>query len=240
MTDSKTVHGKNMIASIKVDGTFYPVFCGKSCSFSLSNEIINRTGVNSGLGILRRVRRTEFSGSASGVTVTDNTADRYSPFYLLQEAVRRAENEWQFEFINNDSETVTITGVFLIEGIEISGDVASFSQSTVNIVGSGLPVIDESPSGGGGSTATDENIDSDWWNVTAGTNNLTGLSQGGKTFAGKKVLAVSRSARDYYVITSGTATGDKVKHDTVNDMILFDVNMPFETGETVWIMWKDL
>ena len=240
MTDSKAVHGKNMIASIKVDGTFYPVFCGKSCSFSLSNEIINRTGVNSGLGILRRVRRTEFSGSASGVTVTDNTSDRYSPFYLLQEAVRRAENEWQFEFINNDSETVTITGVFLIEGIEISGDVASFSQSTVNIIGSGLPVIDESPSGGGGSTATDENIDSDWWVVTVGTNNVTGLSQDGKTFAGKKVLAVSRSARDYYVITSGTATGDKVRHDTVNDMLLFDVSMPFETGETVWIMWKDL
>lgn len=239
MTDSKAVHGKNMIASIKVDGTFYPVFCGKSCSFSLTNEIINRTGVNSGLGILRRVRRTEFSGSASGVTVTDNTADRYSPFYLLQEAVRRAENEWQFEFINNDSETVMITGVFLIEGIEISGDVASFSQSTVNIVGSGLPVIDESPSGGD-SPGTDENVDSDWWNVTAGTNNLTGLSQGGKTFAGKKVLAVSRSARDYYVITSGTATGDKVRHDTVNDMLLFDVSMPFETGETVWIMWKDL
>lgn len=239
MTDSKTVHGKNMIASIKVDGTFYPVFCGKSCSFSLSNEIINRTGVNSGLGILRRVRRTEFSGSASGVTVTDNTADRYSPFYLLQEAVRRAENEWQFEFINGDGETVTITGVFLIEGIELSGDVASFSQSTVNIIGSGLPVIDESPSGGD-SPATDENVDSDWWNVTVGTNNLTGLSQGGKTFAGKKVLAVSRSARDYYVITSGTATGDKVRHDTVNDMLLFDVSMPFETGETVWIMWKDL
>jgi len=239
MTDSKAVHGKNMIASIKVDGTFYPVFCGKSCSFSLTNEIINRTGVNSGLGILRRVRRTEFSGSASGVTVTDNTADRYSPFYLLQEAVRRAENEWQFEFINGDGETVTITGVFLIEGIEISGDVASFSQSTVNIIGSGLPVIDESPSGGD-SPATDENVDSDWWNVTVGTNNLTGLSQGGKTFAGKTVLAVSRATRDYYVITSGTATGDKVRHDTVNDMLLFDVSMPFETGETVWIMWKDL
>lgn len=238
MTDSKAVHGKNMIASIKVDGTFYPVFCGKSCSFSLTNEIINRTGVNSGLGILRRVRRTEFSGSASGVTVTDNTADRYSPFYLLQEAVRRAENEWQFEFINNDSETVMITGVFLIEGIEISGDVASFSQSTVNIIGSGLPVIDESPSGGD-SPATDENVDSDWWNVTVGTNNLTGLSQGGKTFAGKTVLAVSRATRDYYVITSGTATGDKVRHDIGNVMLLFDVNMPFEDGETVWLMWKD-
>ncbi len=30
MNDPKVVRGSNMIASIKVSGTFYPVFCAKS------------------------------------------------------------------------------------------------------------------------------------------------------------------------------------------------------------------
>ena len=238
MTDSKSVFGNDVVASIKVSGTYYPVFCAKSCSFELSNEIINRTGVNSGLGVLRRVRRTEFRGSVSGVTVTDNTNDRYSAFYLLQEAVRRSENDWQFDFVNLDGESVTISGTFITEGITLTGDVATFSQSSVNIIGCGVPVIDDSPSGGG-SPGTDEDVDSDWWNNTEGKNNLTGNSQGGKSFAGKQVLAVSRSTRDYYVITSGTATNDKVRHDTSFDVLIFDVNNPFVEGETVWVMWKN-
>ena len=82
MTDNKIVRGNRMIASIDVGGSFYPVFCAKSCSFELTNEIILRTGVNDGLFPKRRVRRSDWSGSASGVLVTDNTIDRYSPFYL--------------------------------------------------------------------------------------------------------------------------------------------------------------
>ena len=64
MTDSKAVTGRNMTASIKVGEIYYPVFCAKSCSFDLTNEIIERTGVNDGLFYKRRVRRTDWSGSA--------------------------------------------------------------------------------------------------------------------------------------------------------------------------------
>ena len=59
MNYGKTVKGTNMIASIKISGTFYPVFCAKSCSFEMRNEIINRTSVNDGLFPKRRIRRTE-------------------------------------------------------------------------------------------------------------------------------------------------------------------------------------
>ena len=104
MNDGGVVRGTQMIASIKVSGNYYPVFCAKSCSFEMTNEIINRTGVNDGLFPKRRIRRTEWSGSASGVLVTDNTQDRYSPFYIMQESVRRSALEWQFEFTNLDGE----------------------------------------------------------------------------------------------------------------------------------------
>ena len=235
MTDSKAVQGKNMIASIKVGEIYYPVFCAKSCSFLLNNEIIRRTGVNDGLGVKRRVRRTEFSGSASGVTVTDNTSDRYSVFYLLQEAIRRSESDWEFEFTNFDGETKTITGVFLIEGIDVSGDVASFSQSTVNIIGSGLPIIDESPSSGG----VDENVDSDWWETTVGTNSISGLSENGKSLIGKTILAIARNIDTLIPITTGTPVNDEGKFSSAAGSITVDASIPFESGERIWAMWKD-
>ena len=76
-------------------------------------------------------------------------------------------------------------------------------------------------------------------NTLANQKKAYAAKQGGKSFAGKQVLAVSRSTRDYYVITSGTATNDKVRHDTSFDVLIFDVNNPFVEGETVWVMWKN-
>jgi len=235
MTDQKVVYGDSVIFSIKNGDIFYPVFCGKSCSFSFKNEIILRTGVNDGLGIKRRVRRSEWSGSGTGVTVVDNNSSRYSPFYLLQEGIRRTENEWQFELTALDGTVKTITGTAIIEGLDISADVTSFSESVVNIIGIGLPAIDESPSDPG----TDENVDSDYWTTTAGTNSISGTSVDGKSLVGKIILAIAREPDNYFPITSGTPTNNEAKFDTVAGSITFSTSLPFESGERVWAMWKD-
>jgi len=235
MTDSKAVQGRNMIASIKVSGTWFPVFCAKSCSFDFTNEIILRTGVNDGLFPKRRVRRSDWSGSAAGVVVTDNTVDRYSPFYLLQDGVRRSEREWQFEFTNEDGEVKTISGFALIQNLPINGDVSGWAQASVSIVGTGAFVIDASPSSGG----VDENVDSDYWETTAGTNSISGLSENGKSIVGKTVLAVAREGTVYDPIFSGTATNRQARVDSGAGSVTFDSNIPFNPGETVWVMWKD-
>lgn len=224
-----------MTASIKVGEIYYPVFCAKSCSFDLTNEIIERTGVNDGLFYKRRVRRTDWSGSASGVIVTDNTNDRYSPFYLLQEAVRRSEGSWEFAFTNEDNETKTIRGTALIEGINLTGDINSFGQATVNIVGTGGVVIDESGSTGG----VDENVDSDYWTTTAGQYVISGNSVGSKSLVGKTVLAVGLRGNVYDPITSGTPTNLQAKFSSLAGSVTFDSSIPFESGDTVWVMWKD-
>ncbi len=235
MTDSKAVQGRNMIASIKVSGNWFPVFCAKSCSFDFTNEIILRTGVNDGLFPKRRVRRSDWSGSAAGVVVTDNTVDRYSPFYLLQDGVRRSEREWQFEFTNEDGEVKTISGFALIQNLPINGDVSGWAQASVSIVGTGAFVIDASPSSGG----VDENVDSDYWETTAGTNSISGLSENGKSIVGKTVLAVAREGTVYDPIFSGTATNRQARVDSGAGSVTFDSNIPFNPGETVWVMWKD-
>lgn len=235
MTDSKAVQGRNMIASIKVGASWFPVFCAKSCSFDFTNEIILRTGVNDGLFPKRRVRRSDWSGSAAGVLVTDNTANRYSPFYLLQDGVRRSEREWQFEFTNEDGDVKTIEGTALIENLPISGDVSGWVQASVNIVGTGAFVIDASPS----SVVVDENVDSDYWNTTAGTNSISGNSVNGKNLTGKTVLAVAREGTVYDPIFSGTATNRLARVNSAGGSVTFDTNIPFNPGETVWVMWKD-
>jgi hypothetical protein len=235
MNDPKVVRGQNMIASIKVSGTFYPVFCAKSCSFEMTNEIINKTSVNDGLFTKRRVRRTEWSGSASGVLVTNNDGDRFSPFYLLQDSVRRSSRTWQFEFTNLDGDIKTIEGDALIQNLPISGDVQSFVQCTVNIIGTGAFAIDVSSS----SIVSDENVDSDYWNTTAGANSISGLSVDGKSLQGKTILAISREGTVYDPITSGSPTNRIALFNSATGTITFDSNIPFNPSETVWAMWKD-
>jgi hypothetical protein len=235
MNDPKVVRGQNMIASIKVSGTFYPVFCAKSCSFEMTNEIINKTSVNDGLFTKRRVRRTEWSGSASGVLVTNNDGDRFSPFYLLQDSVRRSSRTWQFEFTNLDGDIKTIEGDALIQNLPISGDVQSFVQCTVNIIGTGAFSIDVSSS----SIVSDENVDSDYWTTTAGANSISGLSVDGKSLQGKTILAIAREGTVYDPITSGSPTNRIALFNSATGTITFDSNIPFNPSETVWAMWKD-
>lgn len=235
MNDGKVVKGSNMVASIKVSGQYYPVFCAKSCSFELRNEIINRTSVNDGLFTKRRIRRTEWSGSASGVLVTDNNSDRFSPFYLIQESVRRSALEWQFEFTNLDGDIRTIEGEALIENLPISGDIQSFVQCTVNIIGTGGFFMDLSPS----SLVSDENVDSDYWTTTEGGTYISGLSFYGKTLQGKEILAISREGTVYDPITAGSPSNRTALFNSSLGRIYFDSNIPFNPGETVWAMWKD-
>lgn len=235
MNDGGVVRGTQMIASIKVSGNYYPVFCAKSCSFEMTNEIINRTGVNDGLFPKRRIRRTEWSGSASGVLVTDNTQDRYSPFYIMQESVRRSALEWQFEFTNLDGDVRTIEGEALVQNLPISGDVQSFVQCTVNIIGTGAFTMDASPS----SPTFDEDVDSDYWTTTSGQYSIQGLSVTGKSMVGKTILAIAREGTVYDPITTGSPSNRTALFNSALGRITFDSNIPFNPGETVWAMWKD-
>ena len=235
MSEGGVVRGSQMIASVKISGQYYPVFCAKSCSFEMRNEIINKTGVNDGLFTKRRIRRTEWSGSASGVLVTQNDSNRISPFYLIQESVRRSALEWQFEFTSLDGDVRTIEGEALIENLPISGDVQSFVQATVNIIGTGGFSMDVTPSSG----LFDENVDSDYWNTTEGTYTVSGLSVGSKSLVGKTILAIAREGTVYDPITSGSPSNRTALFNSALGRIVFDANIPFNPGETVWAMWKD-
>lgn len=235
MTDNNTIVGRDVIFSIQVDGTFYPIGCAKSCTFELDQEVILRTGVNDGLFPKKRVRRTDWRGSCSAVMVSNNTNDRYSAFYLIQEAVRRSENYYEWEFTDLEGNIKTIRGYAVIKGIPISADVQSFSSFDLQIEGSGAFTL--SDGGGSPSSITDENVDSSEWTVVAGEYGVSGLSVDGKSLVGKYLLAIARTGAAYEIITSGSPGNLQARFNSGAGSITFE--QAFNDGETIWAMWRD-
>ena len=235
MTDSRTVLGKDVTLSIFLDNAFRVIGCAKSCTFEIDQEIILRTGINDGLFPKKRVRRTDWRGSCSAVVVTDNSNDRYSPFRLIQEAVRRSENLYEWEWVDIDGNIITITGYAVIKGLPISADVQSFSSFDLQIEGSGAFTL--SDGGGSPSSITDENVDSSEWTVVAGEYGVSGLSVDSKSLVGKYLLAVSRTGAAYEIITSGSPGNLQARFNSGAGSITFE--QAFNDGEVVWAMWKD-
>lgn len=235
MTDSKAVLGKDFTLSIVIYDIAFPIFCAKSVIFEFENEIILRTAPNAGLFKQKRVRRSDWRGSATGVIVTDNTNDRYSPFYLLQEGVRRSENLYQYDFTSIDGDERSIRGYALISGIPLTGDVTAFGQCTVDIEGTGAFDVDESPAGGG----ADENVDSDYWIMGDGDTSVSGDGENGGNTTGKVLLAVARETDVYSIITSGTPGNGQAKHNTSTGVTTFSPDFPATDGEVIVQIWKD-
>ena len=233
MTPNEVIHGKNCFVYILNGNDYYLIGCGISFSFEVENELILRTGINDGLFPKKRVRQTSFRGSVNSVMISESDAVKVSAFYLIQEGVRRTESTYKFEWEDNAAVTKTITGAFLVQAVNISTDVQSFSKFDLSIEGTGAFTIDETDSP---TEVVDENIDSDYWTTTDGETSISGTSVGGKSTTGKTLLAVSREGVVYDIV-SGTPSGRQAKH--TSGTTSFDAALPFNSGETVWQMWKD-
>ena len=235
MTPNEVIHGKNCFAYILSGDDYYLIGCGISFSFEIENELILRTGINDGLFPKKRVRQTSFRGSVNSVMISESDAAKVSAFYLIQEGVRRTESTYKFEWEDNAAVTKTITGAFLVQAVNISTDVQSFSKFDLSIEGTGaFSMATDSPV-----PVDDENVDSDTWLTTIGETSITGSSINAKNTTGKSLLAVSREGVVHDIITAGTPSGFQAKFDTATGTTSFDPGRPFEDGETIWQMWKD-
>lgn len=235
MTPNEVIQGNQCFVYIKNGDDWYLIGCGISCQFELENEIILRTSVNDGLFPKKRVRQTDWRGSVSAVMIDNSDSEKVSAFYLAQEAVRRAERTYKFEFTSVGGTTKIITGDAVIRSIPMSADQTSFAKFDLSIEGTGGFTLDETDSP---TDVIDENVDSDYWTFTAGETSITGNSVNGKNTTGKTILAVSREGVAHDPITSGTPSGRQAKFSTSTGTTSFDSSLP-SNGETVWQMWKD-
>lgn len=229
------VFGTGVSVRAKVDGDYITIGCASSCGFSYENEIIGKTDVNAGLFRKKRVRISDCRGNVSGVITTSSSATRLSVVHFSQEAIRRSEVDMQFVFEDGDANVIVIQGLFLVQAVDLSSDVAAFAEFSLNLEGTGgIDVTEIQPPG----DVVCEQIFSDWWTTTPGASGISGTGNAGLSFAGHDVIEVDREGLEHDIVTSGTPGNRQAKY-TGGSTITFDPTNTFNAGETVFVIWLD-
>ncbi len=241
------VFGNGVNVEVVRSGEFIVVGCAFSCSFEFENELIGKTDVNAGLFRKRRVRISDCRGSVQGLTTLQNSATRLTVFDFLQEAQRRREQTLRFVFEDQAGFTRYITGTFLIKTIDISSDIADFSEYDLQLEGSSgnIDIGVVIPPGGGGGGGDDSGGDSgevcadelfsDYWETVEGETSVSGEGVQGLFFTDQQVLFVSREGLEHEFVET-TPGNREYGYDGVN--ISFDPTNPFAAGERIFVIWK--
>jgi hypothetical protein len=203
---SNLIQGKNAVMQKKVGSSFFSIACAKSCTFSYQNELIPKTGPNSGLFRDSRARIGTCQATFNGVLRSDNGLTYVSGFHFLEEAVRRTKGDYRILFTDNDGglKVINITG--LLDVVNINGNAVGFySEFDLSIIGTSFSIATSTPPPGGVAP-----IYSDWWSTTPGSTILDILSipsdNNGDVVPGNALIyAVWRDARIWNVILVGNA-----------------------------------
>jgi hypothetical protein len=130
---SNTVKGRNVVVAMEIDSIYYPVFCAKAAEFVIDQEEIEVTSVNS-------TSDREYVGGMSsglltmtGVTTVDNTNDRVSILYLMQQAIRRVIRPYKITMTADNTTVKVITFDGLIRTTGISRETNGYSNSNLTV-----------------------------------------------------------------------------------------------------------
>lgn len=187
--------GKDVALQLKVDGDYATIGCAVSCTFEFTNELIGKTDVNAGLFRKKRVRMSDCRGSVQGVTLSDSTATRLSPFFVLQEGIRRSELDMRFVYTDQSGNDKVISGLFLVQTISLVADASAFTDFDISLEGTGG--IDISDVNIPGDVVCDEMF-RDTWRLAEGATSISGLGTvDGLSFAGKRIIGVYREGDEY-------------------------------------------
>lgn len=227
------IHGKDTLLSIKIDAEFYPVLCAVDMTFSCSQETILATTVDTGIWRRKRLRNlSEWNVSISGLTKIDNTDGQVSFFYLLQQNIRGSEQIIQIMFTDADGNIQVLEGTVIIPSLSINANVNSFDDANIVFEGAGEVTIQEAVSDVE-SDICDELL-SDTWTMAEGENSISGVGEGGKSFAGKEILEVDVEGTQYDY--SATTPGNREYSYNGTD-ISVEAAAP-EFGQKVFVLWK--
>jgi hypothetical protein len=224
------IRGKDIKAQRKIGEEYYDIFCAKSCNITTEIEPIEVTNATSTSARVFEPGMESSLMTVSGVSEIDNANDRVSIFYLWQQA--RTSGEWRVFItdINGDTYAITFTG--WVRTTSLTGDVIGFNDSQIVVVISGDLdlgdiVADPEP-------PACEVQDPLYIDVVAGEYSVASalLEQDGVT-----ILSVARSGAEHYY-TSGTPISLQYTTNLADGEIIFDSNIPFNTGEIIYVLYK--
>lgn len=226
------VFGRDVAVQDFVDGDYITVGCATSCSIEYINEIIGKTDANAGLFRKKRVRISDVRISIQGVLISESEPTRLSAWHFLQEAIRRSERTIRMVFTDELGNDKAITGLFIVSTQSLVADVNAFTDFDIQMEGTGgIAITEIAPPG----EVVCPEWARDWWAVSSG-NTVNGLGDAGLTFAGKELIAVFRSGAPLNE-TSGTPGNMEYSFDGTT--ITVDPTNPFNSGETVFVIWED-
>lgn len=225
---SNPVEGSNVVLSMDVSGTYYPVLCATDCTYTCNAEFVEKTGPTSG-GVRQWARRLEeHISTVSGLTYVENDST-LSFFYILGLGVRREEQTFKITFTDGLGDVKTLTGVGLIGTQSINGPATDFSNCEIEIRWNQEPEFD----------AVDDPADECeivnklFLTLSEGATSVTSA-----TLSGKTILGVEREGLGQ-VIISGTPAAGTRECVFSGTTISFDSTNPGNVGgEKIYVLYK--
>lgn len=125
------VLSKNVVFAMKIDDTFYPIFCAKSCEWPLDQDEIEITSVPSGSNREYVPGMSNSTITATGITELNNDEGRISINYLMQQAIRRTIHELRVLQTDQEGNQLAATFRGFVINTTLSKEPATYSQSSV-------------------------------------------------------------------------------------------------------------
>jgi hypothetical protein len=227
---ANTIQGKNIILYMLDSSVYYPVLCGQSMDFTLEQEPIEVTSINSTNAREYIAGMSTARCNINGITTLDNTGSRISILYAMQLSVRRVAQSWKIVMTDDEANIKNITFDGIITTTGFNRERASYSKSNLSILLSGDFTISDTVT-----PPVEPTIYEKYLTLTAGNYTLSHADLD----AIVEVLVVHREGRQYDEV-SGTPSGRQVKYtDGVGTGTLtFDSSLPAEVNESVHIVFK--
>lgn len=229
---SNLIEGTDVLGQMKIDGIYYDIFCAKSVSLRFNQDEIEVTSVNSTRGREFVPGMYDFTMSCTGVSEIDNSEDRISILYLLQEAIRGQTHDLRIHLTNQDGDQKAITFSGFMRTSGFIGEAVGFSNCDVDfritgVVDLGDPIDEPEP-------PACEMEDTIYIDCVEGEYSVHSdlLEQDGVV-----ILGVARTGAVHYY-TSGTPTSLQFTHDLPNGDIIFSSLLTFNAGEWVRVQYK--
>lgn len=231
---SKYVKGKNCVVSMLVVDTYYPIFCAKSMDFTIDQEEIEITSVNSGSDREYELGMSSAMCNLTGITSTSNDT-RLSVLYIMQQAVRRVTQSFKITLTADDAEVKVVSFDGLFRTTSFSKDGAGYSNAGASIRVTGPVNLGDTidpPT-----VPTCEIEDTLAYTAVGGETSYSNVLLDTDTYPGLTVLWVTRAGSTLYP-TTGTPVGLQFRHVGSTGTIEFDPLNPLNADEGITIQYK--
>lgn len=236
---SNLVLGRKIYVMMKISGVYTYMFCGKTVELTTDIDPIETTSPDSPNAREYEAGLEKGEIVVTGVQTSDNTNGRVSPYYLLQESVKRFKQDFKYVYTDQNNVTRAIQFFGLITNNSLTRDINSWGQCSVTLLVSG-GISFEDPISPSGSLPT-QAIRNDWWVTVPGqtyvaVGSVAGSRNGYTMINTDDVKFIGRSGTQDDEV--GGTPGNRQAHwNPATLRIEVDPAVPFVSGETINVIW---